>query len=554
MKAIKISAALLGLAVVGWCGIAPGIVGMRYEEKMRGDFATMSDKAGGSMLSLQQFDRGWFSSTAKVHLKLPIGGQMQVLQLDYKIKQLPLPFMRWSRTDISFTPLDEQGKPGIPLPLTLQSIRNTNGSNDSHLTGHDVIVNNAAGTFTFSIEGSAHTRKGEPVSFDLTLPKFSFQAASTGSNGLAVRLNDLKLNGKLSTFNTPDVPWTSQLEQQMGEVTVLAGSTPLFQFGPSHMTIKLDDKGGNFDLSYLTHLNTLKMSLPGQQPLELDNIDMDYSYGNLNKRALIAWQADSVALASRADLRNNPAAMQQESMALLTKHMGALLAQSPSFNLQRLSMHMPKGSIQGSFSIGFDGSGVKPADITLPWLATQGQQRSTLQASLAVERTLLDALAPSAQAKAQAEMMLTQWQTQGLIKNDGKVISTKLLFDRTGVKANGQPLNLPGLMSGMNSRPAPSAPAPEAAPAMPPAAGQSSTAPAAASKTTSPAASMPPANTAPAPAAAPAAAATTLATATAPETKTGSRHTQLPGPRLDLRYCLRQHSDLAIMRCANHSR
>jgi uncharacterized protein YdgA (DUF945 family) len=45
-------------------------------------------------------------------------------------------------------------------------------------------------------------------------------------------------------------------------------------------------------------------------------------------------------------------------------------------------------------------------------------------------------------------MMLTQWQTQGLIKNDGKVISSSLLIDRNGVKANGQPLNLPAFMSG----------------------------------------------------------------------------------------------------------
>jgi hypothetical protein len=72
------------------------------------------------MLSLQQFDRGWFTSTAKVQLKLPIGGQLEVMQLDYKINQLPLPFMRWSRTDIS-SPLDEQGKPGLPLPLTLKA-------------------------------------------------------------------------------------------------------------------------------------------------------------------------------------------------------------------------------------------------------------------------------------------------------------------------------------------------------------------------------------------------------------------------------------------------
>ena len=545
MKAIKISAALLGVAVAGWCAIAPGIVGMRYEEKMRGDFATMADKAGGSMLSLQQFDRGWFSSTAKVQLKLPIGGQLQVLQLDYKIKQLPLPFIRWSRTDISFTPVDEQGKPGLPLPLTLESIRNTDGSSDSHLAGHDVIVNNAAGTFTFSIDGKAHSRDGEPVSYDFTLPTFNFQAASSGSNGLVLRMNDLKLNGQVSAFNKPDAPWASQMKQQLGGASLLAGATPLAQVGPSHMDIKLDDKGGNFDISYLTHLDSLKLSPPGLPTQEQDNIDLDFSYNNLNKQALLAWQADTMALANRTDLRNNPAAIQQASMALVYKHMGAFLAQSPSFNLQRLSLHMPKGNIQGSFSIGFDGSGVKAADITLPWLATQGQQRSTLKASLTVDRSLLDALAPSTQAKAQAEMMLTQWQTQGLIKNDGKVISTSLLIDRNGVKANGQPLNVPGLMSGMSSRPVPGTAATDTAPA-PTAAAPASTAPAPASNMTSPAAAMPPATaTAPATTAAP------ETTASSPVAKQGPVHIHLPGPGVDLRYCLRQHSNLAIIRCAN---
>ncbi|NWK78250.1 DUF945 family protein [Aquitalea sp. LB_tupeE] len=547
MKTIKISAALLGLAVAGWCAIAPGIVGMRYEEKMRSDFAAMSNKAGGSMLSLQQFDRGWFTSTAKVQLKLPIGGQVQVMQLDYKINQLPLPFMRWSRTNISFTPLDEQGKPGLPLPLTVESIRKTDGSNDSHLAGHDVIVNTAAGTFTFSIEGKAHTKEGEPVSYDIALPTFSFQAVSSGSNGLAVRLKDLKLNGKLSTFNTADTPWASQLQQQMGEATVLAGSTPLAQVGPSHMTIKLDDKGGNVDVSYQTHLDSLKLSPPGLPVQEQDNLDLDFSYTNINKQALLAWQADTMALTNRADLRNNPAAIQQASMALVYKHMGAFLAQSPSFNLQRLSLHMPKGTIQGSFSIGFDGSGVTAADITPTWLAAQAKQRSTLKASLAVERSLLDALAPSSQAKAQAEMMLAQWQTQGLIKNDGKVISSSLQIDRNGVKANGQSLNLPSLMAGMNSQPAPSAAAPDTAPA-PTAVAPASAEAAPASKATNPAASMPPARTAPAPVAAPA---VTAAPASLPEAKAGQGHMRLPGPQVDLRYCLRQHGDLAIIRCAN---
>jgi hypothetical protein len=119
------------------------------------------------------------------------------------------------------------------------------------------------------------------------------------------------------------------MKQQLGEASLLAGATPLAQVGPSHMDIKLDDKGGNFDISYLTHLDSLKLSPPGLPAQEQDNIDLDFSYNNLNKQALLAWQADTMALANRADLRNNPAAMQQASMALVYKHMGAFLAQSP---------------------------------------------------------------------------------------------------------------------------------------------------------------------------------------------------------------------------------
>lgn len=549
MKAIKIGAALLGLTVAGWCGIAPGIVGMRYEEKMRSDFAGLSNSAAGSMLSLQAFERGWFSSTARVEFKLPIGGQVQRLQLDYKIKQLPLPFVRWSRTDITLTPLDDQGKPGVPLPLALYSIRKTDGSNDSHISGHDVIVNTAAGTFTFSIDGTTRSKDGEAVSYDLTLPNFSFQAASSGSNGLVLRMNDLKLNGQLSAFNKPDAPWASQMKQQLGGASLLAGATPLAQLGPGHMDIKLDDKGGNFDISYRTHLDSLKLSPPGLPAREQDNIDLDFSYNNLNKQALIAWQADTVALANRADLRNNPAALQQASMGLVYKHMGAFLAQSPSFNLERLSIHMPQGGIQGSFYIGFDGSGVKAADITQPWLAAQAQQRSTLKASLAVDRSLLDTLSPSPQAKAQADAMLSQWQTQGLIKNDGKVISTSVQVDRNGVKANGQLLNLPAFMSGMNNMPAqPAVPASTAAPVQP----EQAPAPLAAppvSTAASPAPAAAPVRTAPVPATP-----TAAATASAPQTGASPRHRNLPGPHVDLRYCLRQPNDYAIMRCANRVR
>lgn len=565
MKLIKGAAAILVLAVAGWCGIAPGIVGMRTEDKMRSDFATLANTATGSVFSLQQFDRGWFSSSARALLKLPLSNQLQTLQFDFHVNQFPLPFVRWSRTDITLTPLDAQGQAGQPLPLQLYTIRSTDGSSTNHISGQDVTLSSPTGTLTFSIAGTTRTQPGQPITYDLTLPGISYRAGPASAGGIALSMVNLKLNGSLAAFSTPDEPWTSQLTQQFDSASLLSNSMPLAQLGPAHLDVSVRDKAGNVDISYRTHLSSLKLTPsglpPGLQPIQQDNIDVDFSYNNLHKQTLTAWQTEALTLNNRADLRANPAAMQQASMALVYKYMGGFLAQSPNFKLDRLSFHMPQGSFKANFAISFDGSGVKPADITLAWLAAQGQRRSSLQASMTLERSLLDGLLPrsggpgqTAQARASADAMLAQWQAQGLIKDDGKFISSSLQIDGSGIKANGQPLNLPAAMAGMSGmngspvQPASTAPitplpsvaaTPSATPAIAPAAPADNQA-----VHTAPASPKP--SPAPAEAAAPA------ATSQAAPAKPATAHHALPGPQRDLRHCLSLPNDRAIMRCAEH--
>jgi len=563
MKLITGAAATLALAVAGWCAIAPGIVGMRSEDKMRSDFAALGNSSAGSLLSLQQFDRGWFSSSARAQLKLPLGGQLQVFQLDYHINQFPLPFVRWTRTDTTITPLNAQGQPGQPLPLQIDTIRATDGSTSSHFSGQDITLGSPAGALTFSIKGSARSQPGQPVSYDLTLPDISYRAAIPAAGDIRLSLVNLKLNGSLAAFSTPQEPWASQLTQQFDSASLQSNNMPLAQLGPAHLDIAVQDKAGNVDISYRTHLSSLKLMPPGLPPIQQDNIDADFSYNNLNKQTLTAWQTEALALNNRADLRANPAAMQQASMALVYKYMGGFLAQSPNFKLDRLSFHMPQGSFKANFTIAFDGSGVKPGDITLAWLAAQGQRRSSLQASMTLERSLLDGLLPrsggpgqTAQARASADVMLAQWQAQGLIKDDGKFISSSLQIDSSGIKANGQPLNLPAAMasmSGMNGapvQPAPAAPAP-VAPAM--ATPSATTAPSAAAAI-APAPPAAPAAPQAAPAStnsSPAPAAAVVANKAEPS-KAAPTHHALPGPQRDLRHCLSLPNDRAIMRCAEH--
>lgn len=556
MKLIKVAAAILALAVVGWCGIAPGIVGMRTEDKMRSDFAALANTTTGSVFSLQQFDRGWFSSSARALLKLPLSNQLQTLQFDFHVNQFPLPFVRWSRTDITLTPLDAQGQAGQPLPVQLYTIRATDGSSTHHISGQDVTLSSPTGTLTFSIAGTTRTQPGQPIHYDLTLPGLSYRAGTPSAGGITLSMVNLKLNGSLAAFSTPDDPWDSQLTQQFDSATLLSNSMPLAQLGPAHLDVSVRDKAGNVDISYRTHLSSLKLTPPGLPLIQQDNIDADFSYNNLNKQTLTAWQTEALTLNNRAELRANPAAMQQASMALVYKYMGGFLAQSPNFKLDRLSFHMPQGSFKANFAISFDGSGVKPADITLAWLAAQGQRRSSLQAGMTLERSLLDGLLPrsggpgqTAQARASADVMLAQWQAQGLIKDDGKFISSSLQIDSSGIKANGQPLSLPAAMAGMGGTPpqpaavTPGTPAPPVAPAPPATQAITPAAPDAA-----PAVHTAPANPKLSPA--PAEATALVTTDQAAPAKPAPAHHALPGPQRDLRHCLSLPNDRAIMRCA----
>lgn len=445
MKAIKAIGAVAALGVAGWCLIAPGVVGFRYEDKMRADFAKLADGPAGPLLTLEQFDRGWFVSTARARLKLPQTGKTQSYELAYKINQFAIPFSRWSRTDITITPLTPEGQPaGAPLPLTATTLRGMDGVNRTHLSGHDVAFGDSgSGQLGFSIEGDVSTAENQPVSYDLTLPALNYQFAAGGKNGgVAMRLSNLKISGAIAPdTQNADAPWASQLKQQFDGLDVLMGATPMVHAGPGSLDIAVQDQGANVGISYRTHLAALKLTPPNAQPVDLDNIDADFSYTNLSKHALVAWQKDAAALNTRADLQNNPAALQDASMKMAMQHAGGFLSQSPSFSLDRLAIHMPQGGFNGNFSIAFDGKGVPATAISPQWLAEQGKNRVTIKAALSVDRALLDKLATlsgtpeqAAQARAMSENMLAQWQSKGWIKNDGKQISSSLVVTAAGVR------------------------------------------------------------------------------------------------------------------------
>ncbi len=562
MKAIKAIGAVAALGVAGWCLIAPGVVGFRYEDKMRAEFAKLANGPASQFLTLEQFDRGWFVSTAHARLKLQQACKTQSYELAYKINQFAIPFSRWARTDITITPLTPEGQPaGAPLPLTATTLSGMDGVNRTHLSGHDVPFGDpGSGQLGFSIEGDVSTAENQPVSYDLTLPALNYQFAAGGKNGgVAMRLSNLKISGAIAPDSQKaDAPWASQLKQQFDGLDVLMGATPMVHAGPGSLDIAVQDQGANVGISYRTHLAALKLTPPNAQPVDLDNIDADFSYTNLSKHALVAWQKDAAALNTCSDLQNNPAALQDASMKMAMQHAGGFLSQSPSFSLDRLAIHMPQGGFNGNFAIAFDGKGVPATAISPQWLAEQGKNRVTIKAALSVDRALLDKLATlsgtpeqAAQARAMSENMLAQWQSKGWIKNDGKQVSSSLVVTAAGVTANGQALSLPAMMPGAMPPAAAVPPTPPAAPVAPPP--SANPAPQAAIAPVAP--QTPPAPVKPAVASLPTTPPGPPAPAEAPPidkpaAKARPAHS-LPGPQVDLRRCLALSSDAAIMRCAS---
>ncbi|SCK09569.1 DUF945 family protein [Vogesella sp. LIG4] len=563
MQAMKGVAATLALAAVAWCGIVPGIVGMRSEDKLRSDFAKLSSSAAGSMLTLEQFDRGWFFSTAKARLQLPLANGLLAAEIDYKINQFAIPFVRWSRTDYSIVPLDAAGRPaGEPLHLDMHTIRGVDGSNTTSLSGHDLTLGGPAGTLNFSIDGQLQAKEGQPVSYDLNMPAFSYQIPLAGrADGVTVRGSNIKLSGSLAAGGfAADQPWASQTSQKLDSIEVLAGGSSLLHIGPGHGDVAVQDQGSNVAAHYRSHLSSLSISPPGRQALLLDNIDVDFSYANISKQELIAWQKESTDLRLRLAGQNDPHALQQAMSEMIRRHIGGFLMQSPSFSLDRLAMHTPQGNLAASLAVSFDGKGTTAASITPQWLQQQGKSRVTLKAGLTLDRSLISALsskAPTpeqaAQAQLTAEAAITQWKGKGWLKDDGKQLSTSLLVDASGIKANGQPFDPATAWPGTAATPAAALPA---GAALPPPGARIGPQGLPAATALPPAAATPPlvVQAAAAPAYAPAlsgkAATTTTAPPTPPKTRPRPRH-HLPGPAVDLRQCLSLASDRAIMRCAN---
>ncbi|AMP00423.1 hypothetical protein CAter10_2827 [Collimonas arenae] len=226
------------------------------------------------------------------------------------------------------------------------------------------------------------------------------------------------------------------------------------------MDTDLKDHGNNFDLVYQTKID--KSLFGDANGVVADDIHFDFSYLNLNKDALLKIQAaskafyedmaktqpaagaDAAAVAAAGDDSTDAKLAQQKAhMAVLMQHAGELVASSPGFRIDRLSLKTPNGDVAGNFEVNLDGKGLAPDALKGDNVMALLKERISGKGSLTLARDVfLNAFEQkNAAAPAQRQMkenQLKMYVDQGYIKDDGKQLSLESTFGPQGVAINGK--------------------------------------------------------------------------------------------------------------------
>nr|WP_199067941.1 DUF945 family protein [Chromobacterium sp. ASV5] len=528
MSARKLLTGLGIIAVAGWGLIVPYMVGKQAEDELREQVEQLGQDAGLPFsVRLAKLERGWFFSEARVVYAPAFGKRGVALALDYRINQFAIPFSRWSETRIAPSLIDGAGNPaGLPIQADIVSVKGMDGEtvtrasipafswSDSHGLRLSIRQLNAA----------LHRRQGQPLRyrFDAAGAQLQFAPAAGGAP-LVAQFNQLAGEGVAHPAQQADQPWASRQHGQLASFHIQQGGKTLFQADGLTVDAEVRDQGDSVDIYYQNRLAGSQLS--GPKPLRLSNLKFDFSYLNLNKAAFLALQKQLKTLQQRqaAGKATDPGA----DLEALLQAAGGLLRHSPSFHVDDFSFSLPQGSWHSRLSLSFDGKNLPPDAFKSLAALPALQSRASGELEARMDRKLLDALNQSqlADRARAADAALQGLVAQGLLKDNGKELSSTLTFNTKGMQVNGQPF-VPGgklpAIPGESPAPAPAiAPAPASADRPAAAAPTAPTAPVAAK----PAAAPPSAK----PAAAP----------SAPRKKSG-----------DARHCLQLGSDPAIAACA----
>ncbi len=462
MKRSQIAIAV-GVVVLAWVAVVPGIVGMRAEA----DFGKFDQDALGSSslpisTKLASFQRGWFSSTAKTEYAISMGAQPVRLAVTHQVNQFAIPFYRWAKITHTIALVDDKGvETPLPVKLNASSDKLFFGGLSTSVAAPEIDWQNQEGLHIVgkNLNLNFHGKSGETQKYELNLPSLSAISAGTQIN---VNLSNLNLSGTYKDEKSATDTWKQDGHIKVDSIEATRNGNAVLKLQNLVMDTDLKDHGNNFDLVYQTKID--KSLFGDANGVVADEIHFDFSYLNLNKDGLLKIQAaskafyeaaakappvagaDVAAVAAPAagdDSTDAKLAQKKAQMAMLMQHAGELAASSPGFRIDRFSLKTPNGEVAGTFEVNLDGKGLTPDALTGNNVMALLKEKISGKGSLTLARDVfLNAFEQkNAAAPAQRQMkenQLKMYVNQGYLKDDGKQLSLESTFGPQGVVVNGK--------------------------------------------------------------------------------------------------------------------
>jgi uncharacterized protein YdgA (DUF945 family) len=482
MKPAKIAISIGAALIATWVLIVPGLVGMRAEADTNKDIADLSRSFSLPVTAkLESFDRGWFFSTAKTSYLIPVGPQFIRLTATHHINQLAIPFYHWAKISYDINLVDDKGLPApSAIKANASSVKKFFGEKTLDFAIPEINFENGEG---LHVAGKNITAKVNWITngkqeYAFTVPSLTFTGPSPSSIDKApfsVNLNSFSITGHSEGAQTAAGTWVLKSHVTLASIEATQGNTSIMKMDNLAMDADLKDHGQNIDMVYQTKIDKSLFGVANS--VNINDIKFDFSYLNLNKEALLKWQAANHAF--YAETTANPAgasseiADQKAQIALFMKQIGDLARHSPGFKIDQFNFKTPNGEVATTFEVNFNGKDLAPDAFSSGNPITLIKERTSGQGALKLDRNVITkALDKQNLNSPDAQMLATQHQKleaaiktfidQGFVKDDGKQLSLDYTFGPQGVVINGKPLEQ--LMQQARSLTQTIEPAPTAAP------------------------------------------------------------------------------------------
>ena len=446
MKKTPLTIAVGVTVLLAWSVIVPGIVGHYVEAELS---KTQEDVINASNLpisaKLLSFNRGWYSSTAKVEYQVKMGVASRRMEVDYHVNQFAIPFYRWSRVTWSVSLIDEQGVVrALPVPVSMVTDKQFFGGGlVTTVTLEKFDQSDDAGHRFMSSGGSlvVSGKPGETVQYVLSVPFIGMEFQESG-HILSANLNKIQWNGSGSNNTDIAAVWSQQSHLGIGSIQAGRNGEENFLVSNVVMDAAMKDKGTTVDMQIQTGAD--KVQFVGAIKYVVNEIKLNFAYLNLSKQVLLDMQ--SMARKRNAELvqadqstpvtRDALSAKMAQDSAFLFKQFNALLASSPGFEISQLSMKTPDGDISGKLEVRFDGKNGAGSDMNETNMMDYLKEHISGKGSLRVAR---DVVVNSFTADhAEREQKIKMMVEQGYVRDEGKELTLEATYGADGMMLNGR--------------------------------------------------------------------------------------------------------------------